>query len=191
MATQTIKEQHIFVVDTNEYAGNFERHLCAYVTGRIGDCEVGDELIEIFEKEVGDPDEFFDFIESEPDEHGCRRPVTIVPTPGWFNDGRGGQFRDGEENKAQEYKKTNKEWKGREDEELTKWPCYNSVGIFYDKCEGLGYSEEKIQLMKERSRKFFETQKVFGESQKHIKIESFRIVKQITTQETIYLEMVR
>jgi hypothetical protein len=31
----------LFIVDTDSYAGNFERCMCAYMTGQIGECEVG------------------------------------------------------------------------------------------------------------------------------------------------------
>jgi len=43
-------EKHSFIIDTNEYAGNFEREMCAYCTGQIGDCGVGEEEAEKFEK---------------------------------------------------------------------------------------------------------------------------------------------
>ena len=32
-----------FIIDTDQYAGNFERELCAWTTGQIGECEVGKE----------------------------------------------------------------------------------------------------------------------------------------------------
>lgn len=35
----------IIVIDTDAYAGNFERELCAYLTGQIGDCNVGSEFL--------------------------------------------------------------------------------------------------------------------------------------------------
>jgi hypothetical protein len=40
-----------FVIATDSYAGNFERDMCAYVTGRIGECGVGTEYQEIFQME--------------------------------------------------------------------------------------------------------------------------------------------
>lgn len=59
-----------FVIDTNEYAGNFEREMCAHVTGRMGECEVGGEFIddsitELFENVIDVEDE------------GCARPCSI------------------------------------------------------------------------------------------------------------------
>ena len=82
-------ENIIVVIDTDSYAGNFEREMCAYITGQIGDCCVGDkkaalaaeELAEvtIFNGEEQEPIlEYFEYsVEQEGDEHGCRRPVEI------------------------------------------------------------------------------------------------------------------
>lgn len=41
-----IKEGFVFIIDTDTYAGNFERQLCAYVTGHVGDCGVGREVVD-------------------------------------------------------------------------------------------------------------------------------------------------
>lgn len=86
------KAPFAFVIDTNQYAGNFERELCAYITGRIGDCQVGEVNAAKFQSEVGEP---FENVVDEADDHGCRRPVSIFPTPGWFNDGMGGHYEEG------------------------------------------------------------------------------------------------
>lgn len=86
---------YFFVIDTEDYAGNFERQLCAYITGRVGECGVGDDMAALFKEETGQ--EAFDNVIEEPDEHGCHRPATIYRTPGWFSNGLGGSFRDGQE----------------------------------------------------------------------------------------------
>lgn len=60
------------LVKTNSYAGNFERELCAFMTGHIGECEVGSELV--------NPDvkaKFENFIRTMPDDHACYRPVAL------------------------------------------------------------------------------------------------------------------
>lgn len=67
----------IFVIKTNSYAGNFEREMCGYVTGQVGECGVGDENAAFFQSDNPDNDEFEDLIISFPDDHGCYRPVTI------------------------------------------------------------------------------------------------------------------
>lgn len=61
------------IIETDKYAGNFEREFCAYVTGRIGECGVGDELID----PKTDYSMFEESVISMPDDHGCNRPVTL------------------------------------------------------------------------------------------------------------------
>src|ERR1051326_8259449 len=84
----------VFVIDTEQYAGNFERDMCAYITGQIGDCEVGKEYANLFKKQSIVNDDFFDNIQSRADDHGCYRPCSIWETPGWFNNGMGGHFKN-------------------------------------------------------------------------------------------------
>lgn len=60
------------VIKTNQYAGNFERELCAHLTGIVGECEVGkeyvdEEITEIFEQSIDTP----------ADDNGTRRPVGL------------------------------------------------------------------------------------------------------------------
>lgn len=78
----TPEAQFLFVIDTADYAGNFERDMCAYLTGCIGDCGVGEDMAQLYDKEVGVDsftNPFEDIILSEPDEQGVCRPVTIYP----------------------------------------------------------------------------------------------------------------
>jgi hypothetical protein len=92
----------IFVIDTDHYAGNFEREMTAYITGTAGDCGVGKDMFPYYTAETGDEnrEKFEDWLEFRADDHGCSRPCAIYSTPGWFNDGMGGHFKDGEEEKA-------------------------------------------------------------------------------------------
>jgi hypothetical protein len=83
------------IVDTNKYAGNFEREMCAYATGQVGECEVGSEEVDEnmphakwWEKHV---------IHQE--DEGCYRPVALSATPGYINDGMGGHYVDTPENR--------------------------------------------------------------------------------------------
>lgn len=89
--------RYAFVVDTDSYAGNFERPLVAYMTGQIGECQVGEEEANEFLQEEGeDVQEFFDsIVDQVPDDNGCYRPAAIFATPGWFNTGMGNEHRDG------------------------------------------------------------------------------------------------
>lgn len=84
----------IIIIDTTSYAGNFERELCAYVTGQYGECGVGDDLAEQASAEIRHIEWWNDHIAQEADDHGCRRPASIWATPGWFNNGNGGHYRD-------------------------------------------------------------------------------------------------
>jgi len=98
------KSAYIFVIDTETYAGNFERETCAYATGQVGHCGVGEEEAAQFEDEAM-KEKIGDIIRFENDEHGCARPASIWPTPGWFNNGVGGHFKPGQEAEALEHYK--------------------------------------------------------------------------------------
>lgn len=81
MAAQHVDAPYILLVHTDSYAGNFERELCAYMTGVVGECGVGDDEAEIFREdmeELGkDPDMFEDRLSQEADDHGTCRPASI------------------------------------------------------------------------------------------------------------------
>ena len=69
----------IVKINTNSYAGNFEREMCAYCTGHIGDCGVGNDYVDECVS-----DAFCDTLDFIPDEFGCYRPCSIgvsQPTP--------------------------------------------------------------------------------------------------------------
>jgi hypothetical protein len=92
-----MKNNWIFIIDTDSYAGNFERDMCAYVTGIVGECEVGDEFAALYDKEVntdGLESVFLDYLEQRADEHGCHRPTSLWPTKGWLSVGNDGAVRE-------------------------------------------------------------------------------------------------
>lgn len=70
-------KSYSIVVETDSYAGNFEREMCAFMTGHIGECEVGLKEQELYLLKYDPIKEITD----EADEHGCYRPVEIVCTP--------------------------------------------------------------------------------------------------------------
>lgn len=78
-------------IDTTEYSGNFERQMVAFITGLVGECQVGEEDAEIADKQLSPyaAEWFLENVVFLPDEHGCYRPAAIAPTPGWSNDGMG------------------------------------------------------------------------------------------------------
>lgn len=77
----------VVVLRNDKYAGNFEREMTAYITGQIGECEVGDTQAEIAKNELCEEHlEYFDEnMIHESDEHGCERPCSI-----WNADGNSG-----------------------------------------------------------------------------------------------------
>lgn len=84
----------IFIIDTDQYAGNFEREMCAYCTGMIGQCEVGDDMAALFEEDLGleadkvhEDNPFMDYVDLwVMDDHGCGRPASI------WRDARGAEY---------------------------------------------------------------------------------------------------
>ncbi|KKL16658.1 hypothetical protein LCGC14_2493370 [marine sediment metagenome] len=50
------------IIDTDSYAGNFERELCAYITGHWDEETHGGDQAKEFDKEVGEPNPFENFI---------------------------------------------------------------------------------------------------------------------------------
>lgn len=102
----------LLVIDTEQYAGNFERDMCAYATGQIGECGVGDDQAEIARREIPEVvDKIEEIIAQVADDNGCHRPCEIYPTSGFFNNGMGGEFREGQEVEAlKHYKKATREY---------------------------------------------------------------------------------
>lgn len=72
---------YAILIKTDSYAGNFEREMCAHVTGHTGECGVGDEYVDesIAEK-------FEDYVSQESDDNGCYRPVALGYDLGYSND---------------------------------------------------------------------------------------------------------
>lgn len=91
------------IIDTNQYAGNFERQMCAFLTGHTGECGVGRDMAQIYKEDTGDAKlTKFRNVISVPDEHGCSRPVSIHTNPRWAGDGVGNIFLiDGNSNEAE------------------------------------------------------------------------------------------
>jgi hypothetical protein len=141
-----------FVIDTDTYSGNFERQLCAYITGCVGECGAGKDIADFVKKQPGIKD-IQRFTMDEPDKSGCYRPVKIYPTPGIYNNGHGFHFKHGEEHLAiAEYQRAcmeqanlerqvyahdknyaeqrAQEWINKANyPELKKYPAYQSVAI--------------------------------------------------------------
>lgn len=129
---------YIFVVDTDAYAGNFEREMTAFVTGVIGDCGRGQEEADLFAKAVSEEvqDSFQNLMAQVPDDHGCCRPTSIYETPGFLNDGLGGHYREGEADSPEVIARYRKEMKKQlpdrkaEKAKPGNYPAYQSVAMF-------------------------------------------------------------
>lgn len=166
---------YVLVFHTEQYSGNFERPLVAYVTGRVGECEVGSDEARIARRDL--PVEHRLWLEEHvrllPDDHGCHRPVFLWPTPGWFNDGWGHNYRVGEdktfvlerrnlsiqsnaESARQAYKdKEHGEREAqrlleRQKEPLRRHPAYQSVAVAFDERPG----DVLEALLRERAQEF-------------------------------------
>ncbi len=88
----------IIVIDTDQYAGNFEREMTAYVTGILGECGVGNKYSRLAEEEFNDAErgeepnpelvQYADWCQdhivmnSEGDNSRCNRPCTIWTSRG-------------------------------------------------------------------------------------------------------------
>ena len=131
-----------FVVDTDSYAGNFERELSSFVVGRCdeGGDHVGGPYQEMYKKDfrlmdAGTEDPFEDLSETRVDDHGDdaigRAPMALAPTPGYSNDGHGNisEVGPGED---------------------PKYAAYNSVAIFLSREP----SDGELALLAERAMKF-------------------------------------
>lgn len=153
----------IFVIDTNQYAGNFERQLCAYLTGCVGECEVGAEYGATLPLPLKEA--FSEIVDYVSDEHGCARPATVWTTPGLYNDGLGNiEKGDG----------------------TNKFPAFCSVGIYFYKKPNAAM----LNLMMTRALQFDEARKELDkwQSKTPITITNFRLIEETTTQEEIPLK---
>jgi len=105
-----------FVIDTDSYAGNFERELCAYVTGHCDEYggHRSGRYKALYEEELPH-NPFQHLIDYRVDDHGDdqinRAPMSLAPTPGYGNDGHGNH-------------------KKLSFGESAKHPAYQSVAIF-------------------------------------------------------------
>lgn len=190
--TENFTSNYFFIIDTEQYAGNFEREMCAYCTGQIGDCGVGEEEAEEFRSTFPDLEEKFDeIIDFLPDENGCARPASIYPTPGWFNNGFG-DFHDRRENMAREdfeascIKELTKKLSNidsseernilaeeYENRKFIKYPAYLSVVIFFNEKP----TDKIITIMKSRAHEFAQNRK--------ITVTGFRLIKNKAIQESL------
>jgi len=102
--TNKINGATVFVVDTEDYSVSFEKELCAYLTGRVGEYNKGIEYAELFQRELNRKS--FNNITCIPNENGESCPSSIWENPNYFNNGVGGNFPNGQEKEALLHYKT-------------------------------------------------------------------------------------
>jgi hypothetical protein len=136
--------RYVLCLDTDKYAGNFERETCAYCTGQTGECGKGEKEAKEFYFDMEGHEEMEqvvsevgEIILQVPDEHGTLRPCYIWPTPGWFNNGMGTHTRISEPGEIA-------------------WPAYNSVAIFFEEMP----SEELLELIIGRAEEYLPKHKI-------------------------------
>lgn len=196
-------KSYTFIIDTNQYAGNFERYMCAFMTGIVGDCGIGEEYAEMYKNSGLLPME--DLIRYKADEHGVYRPCEIVATPGWINTGYKyyridnldeesvlAEYNENIEKEAKkmesmiyqgkdaEYSKKQADQyrKNHKKDKLSKWPAYNSVGIYMV----VRPTDKEIALLKERAHAFTSLKsKHPWEDFSSISIEGFRLLVETTS----------
>ena len=165
-----------FVIDTNNYSGNFEREIAAYLTGVAP--YRGNEYIR---KDFEYPDYVVKHVlsgKSEHEEDICE----IYPTPDWYNNGLGFAFKEGEEQiafeKHNEYVKNYKLQHPTTSlnelssiDKLRKYSCYNSVIIYFDEL-----TDEMIEYLKKEAMTF---------EMKDLQITGFRKVEFTLTEEIV------
>jgi len=179
-----VNESYIFVIDTEMYSGNFEREMCAFCTGQIGDCGSGEETAKSFEEEfLIEFEAFEEIIRNVPDD-GCYRPVSIYTTPGYLNDGLGGHYKESEKgSEAVRIRYTKERAQHFDDDDDDKEPgefqAYQSVAIFFDEQP----SDELVSFMIKRAKEFKAGH--FEEHKHEVPIIGFRLIKERHTFDTI------
>ena len=178
-----------FVVDTDTYAGNFERSLLAYVTGQkqdnFHDCdektaervreELPSDVSAYFENNIG-------WGMDDLDDVPMLSRVIVHSTPGWFNNSMGGHFKEGQEAEAYEHYKNevaenNKKYPTsgmKVSPTLLKCPAYQSVAIFINEVP----PPDMLKLMKDRAADFCKSHiDIMGNTAPPIQVLGFRFVK--------------
>jgi hypothetical protein len=137
---------------------------------------------------------FANLVVKKNDEHGCGRPTSLWDTPGWFNHGMGGHFKDGQEEEAlADYRKicleraktahkNDPNWTEKANGPLTKHYANLSVAIFFDKKP----SEELCNLMINRAKAYVQeyrlTQEKYMSERMPSEIGGFRLLVEKMTQ---------
>ena len=144
----------VFLMDTNSYAGNFEREMYAYIGSQASD-GIGEDEAEIVMLEIPENVSLFELlVDDVVDENGYNSTFTIFPNSRYGNDGIGNQA-----------------MLTRENQNRYHWPANNSVAIYFARLPETGL----VELMKNRARDFVSR----GIFKLKVGIEGFRLLEQI------------
>jgi hypothetical protein len=161
-----------FIVDTEQYSGNFEREMGSYLIGMVGPyfSETAEKLAQAYRDETGDDGDESQFADilSIHDGDGEHEPswVAIWPTPGWYNDGQGRHLKvDAPVLEGHHI--------------VGRYPAYQSVAIAFDKKP----TNAQLQLLRTRAEAFPEAFRTtipsyFGH--RDVKVTGCRLVKEKT-----------
>jgi hypothetical protein len=146
--------EYVRAIDTDLYAGNFEREMFAFIFGlpdTPGEHTSSSGLAYEQKARAGGlsmkvsdrfAEDLLDVRVNDPGDDGLHRAyVTIAPTPGWFNDGRGTHLEDTEENRAKY---------------AARYPAFQSVAVFLQRPP----TPEEAAIIKDRAAQFSTLPKV-------------------------------
>lgn len=153
----------LLLIDMNQYSGDFDRQMCAFVTGRTGGCGVGEEIAaRVLASVAGALDWTEEAMLRQADEYGIYRPVGITQTPGCVQDYNGQGYPEGEV---------------PADVKIVQW-SYQSVAISFQRV----LSDEELQQLMRRA-ELFPSDESYLEwnSDEPLVILGYRVIEAVTT----------
>lgn len=142
------RSEYTLAIDTDSYSGNFERELFSFIFG-IPDTPDGGTRDLSYHADAAKAAgvskrlrkdfqyELLDVRLNDPGDDGYHRAyVTICPTPGFFNDGKGTHYEDTEENRKKVGPKRH--------------PAFQSVAIFLEQLP----TDKELTYIRERAQAF-------------------------------------
>lgn len=183
---------YVFVIDTDEYSGNFERELGAFCTGILGESGVGEENAVLFHRDCPHMVELMERLitaDYDPEDDNAL-PYRIWPTPGFWNDGMGSEWPDsawGSPEAIEQYRKSIRDYQERPGGLLEinaetvlpgRHPSYQSVAIFFSTRP----TDDVLQFLVARARAY----KPLSKFDSEFKILGFRLLETVTESREVW-----
>jgi hypothetical protein len=142
------RTEYTLAIDTDSYSGNFERELFAFIFGIPDTADGGTRDLSLYTEAARAAGVFkklrkdfeYELLATrmnDPGDDGYHRAyVTICPTPGFFNDGKGTHYEDTEENRKKVGAK--------------RYPAFQSVAVFLSQLPRDG----ELALIRQRAQAF-------------------------------------